>query len=282
MQPVFRFAPSPNGYLHLGHAYSALLNAKLARETGGRFLLRIEDIDTVRCTPEKVEACFEDLAWLGLAWEQPVLRQSEHFSRYSAVAADLQARGLVYPCFCTRGDIARAAPSGRDPDGAPLYPGTCRSLSADERAARSAAGQPFALRLDMGKALAQVGARTWAEAQDARLEGFRCEPAMAERWGDVVLVRKDCPTSYHLAVVLDDAVQGVTHVVRGADLYAATGIHRVLLVLLGLPAPRYFHHGLIRDDEGKKLAKSAASLPLRQLRQEGASASDIRARLGFA
>lgn len=281
MQPVFRFAPSPNGFLHLGHAYSALLNARLARDFGGRFLLRIEDIDTVRCTPGKVEAALEDLAWLGLAWEQPVLRQSGHFARYRAVAADLQGRGLVYPCFCTRGDIARAGTFERDPDGAPLYAGTCRALSDEVRAARIAAGEAHALRLDMGKALKRVGARTWAEAEDETLSAFSCVPAAAERWGDVVLVRKDCPTSYHLAVVLDDAMQGMTHVVRGADLYAATGIHRVLQVLLGLPAPRYFHHGLIRDESGKKLAKSAASTPLRQLRAEGKDPLDLRRALGF-
>lgn len=287
MQPVFRFAPSPNGFLHLGHAYSALLNAKLARAAAGRFLVRIEDIDTARCTPDKVEACLEDLAWLGLAWEMPVLRQSGHFGRYRAVAEGLEARGLLYPCFCTRGDIARVAgktgdrDAGRDPEGAPLYPGTCRSLSADERGARISAGQPFALRLDMAKALAVVGERQWAEAENASLTTFRCEPAHALRWGDVVLMRKDCPTSYHLSVVLDDALQGITHVVRGADLYAATGIHRVLQALLGLKAPRYFHHGLITDEAGKKLAKSAASTPLRQLRAEGVSAAQIRTHLGF-
>lgn len=281
MQPVFRFAPSPNGFLHLGHAYSALLNARLAQDLGGRFLLRIEDIDTVRCTPDKVEAAFEDLTWLGLAWEQPVLRQSGHLARYRAVAADLQGRGLVYPCFCTRGDIARAGAFERDPDGAPLYPGTCRALSDEVRAARIAAGEAHALRLDMGEALKRVGARTWAEAEDETLSAFSCVPAAAERWGDVVLVRKDCPTSYHLAVVLDDAMQGMTHVVRGADLYAATGIHRVLQVLLDLPAPRYFHHGLIRDETGKKLAKSAASTPLRQLRAEGKDPLDLRRALGF-
>lgn len=281
MQPVFRFAPSPNGYLHLGHACSALLNARLARAAGGRFLVRIEDIDTVRCTGEKMAACLEDLEWLGLEWEQPVLRQSEHFARYRAVAEGLEMRGLVYPCFCTRGEIAKAAEGGRDPDGAPLYPGTCRALGADERAARRMAGQPFALRLDMAKALEIVGERSWAEAESEALAAFACLPAHAMHWGDVVLVRKDCPTSYHLSVVLDDALQGVTHVVRGMDLHAATGIHRVLQTLLGLPAPRYFHHGLIKDETGKKLAKSAASTPLRQLRAEGMSAAEIRRRLGF-
>lgn len=282
MQPVFRFAPSPNGYLHLGHAYSALLNARLAREQGGRFLLRIEDIDTVRCTPEKVAACEEDLAWLGLAWEQPVLRQSTQFPRYQAAAETLRGRGVLYPCFCTRGEISRAAGEAHDPDGAPLYPGTCKHLSAGERATRLASGKAHQWRLDMGKALDAVGALAWEEARDELLLHFNAMPAQAERWGDVVLLRKDCPTSYHLAVVLDDAAQGISHVVRGADLYAATGIHRVLQGVLGLPAPRYFHHGLIKDEAGKKLAKSAASTPLRQLRVEGMSAAQIRASLGFA
>lgn len=281
MQPVFRFAPSPNGFLHLGHAYSALLNARLARALGGRFLLRIEDIDTVRCTDEKVEACLEDLAWLGLEWEQPVLRQSSHFARYQTAAEGLRGRGLLYPCFCTRGEIARAAGDAHDPDGAPLYPGTCKGLSEAERTARLAQGRAHQWRLDMQAALAEVGALTWDESRDDMLLRFNAMPAQAERWGDVVLVRKDCPTSYHLAVVIDDASQGVSHVVRGADLYAATGIHRVLQALLGLLVPQYFHHGLITDEAGKKLAKSAASTPLRQLRAEGVSAQEIRASLGF-
>lgn len=290
MQPVFRFAPSPNGFLHLGHAYSALLNARLAKETGGRFLLRIEDIDTVRCTPDKVVASLEDLAWLGLAWEQPVLQQSAHFTRYRAVAAALEGRGLVYPCFCTRGDIAQApgASAHRDPDGVILYPGTCRGMKAEERAARIAGGEAYALRLDMTAALRAIGSEdlswhevVWREASSVRLEEETVLRFDAENWGDVVLVRKDCPTSYHLSVVLDDALQGITHVVRGADLYAATGIHRVLQLLLGLPAPRYCHHGLIRDDDGKKLAKSAASMPLRTLRAQGATPQEIRTQLGF-
>ncbi len=285
MQPVFRFAPSPNGFLHLGHAYSALLNAHLARETGGRFLVRIEDIDTIRCTENRVTACLEDLEWLGLDWEQPVLRQSTQFGRYRATADVLAARGLLYPCFCSRNDIATAAGQAtlRDPDGAILYPGTCRHLSDGERAERLGRGEPYALRLDMVAALASIGARRfgWQEVSGARLENQTDITARPEAWGDVVLVRKETPTSYHLAVVLDDALQGITHVVRGTDLYEATAIHRVLQTLLDLPTPRYHHHALIRDKEGKKLAKSLASTPLRQLRAEGVTAGEIRKRLGF-
>lgn len=286
MQPVFRFAPSPNGYLHLGHACSALANAEFARRMGGRFLVRIEDIDVTRCREDLVEACLEDLAWLGLAWETPVLRQSAHFSRYRAVAADLEAKGLLYPCFCTRNDIAQAAGAApvRDPDGAPVYPGTCRTLDAATRERRRAAGEAFALRLDMAAASARIGARRsgWREASGERLETVTEIAARPEKWGDVVLVRKEIPTSYHLSVVLDDALQGVTHVVRGTDLYEATAIHRVLQALLGLPEPLYHHHALIRDETGGKLAKSAASKPLRALRAEGVTPAAIRRQLGFA
>lgn len=281
MQPVFRFAPSPNGHLHLGHAYSALLNARMASETGGRFLVRIEDIDLARCTEALVRDCLEDIAWLGLEWEQPVLRQSRHFSRYSAVAAELEGEGLAYPCFCTRGEIAAAANGQRDPDGAYLYPGTCRHLSAEARAHRIGGGAPFALRLDMHKAMQTIGGSSleWREVEGAH--PARAVAAHPPQWGDVVLVRKDCPTSYHLSVVIDDAFQGVTHVVRGQDLFEATAVHTVLQALLALPAPLYHHHPLIRDAEGRKLSKSEASTPLRQLRRQGASAADIRARLGF-
>ena len=285
LQPVFRFAPSPNGFLHLGHAYSALLNARLAREMGGRFLVRIEDIDTIRCTEDRVAACLEDLEWLGLDWEQPVLRQSTQFERYRAVATDTEAKGLLYPCFCSRNDIAQAAGANRlhDPDGASVYPGTCRALDATTRAARRASGEPFALRLDMAAALARICARRcgWREVSGEQLETVTDIAARPEKWGDVVLVRKETPTSYHLAVVVDDAAQGVTHVVRGTDLYEATAIHRVLQTILGLPEPRYHHHALIRDEAGKKLAKSLASTPLRQLRAEGVTAAEVRKRLGF-
>lgn len=285
VQPVFRFAPSPNGFLHLGHAYSALLNARLARETGGRFLLRIEDIDTIRCTEARIDACLEDLAWLGLEWERPVLRQSTQFGRYRAAVDALATRGFLYPCFCSRNDIATAAGPEpvRDPDGAILYPGTCRRFSDMERAERVARGEPHALRLDMAqvRAIAPLAGLCWCEVSGSGLGLCESIAAHPEKWGDVVLVRKETPTSYHLAVVLDDALQGITHVVRGQDLYQATAIHRLLQTVLGLPEPRYHHHPLIRDEDGRKLAKSLASTPLRQLRAEGVTAGEIRKQLGF-
>jgi glutamyl-Q tRNA(Asp) synthetase len=285
LRPVFRFAPSPNGHLHLGHAYSALLNARMARATGGRFLVRIEDIDTARCTDALVADCLEDLAWLGLEWETPVLRQSTQFTRYTAVAVRLVAGGLLYPCFCTRSDIARAAGDrpDRDPEGAIRYPGTCRQLDPAIAEARIASGEAHALRLDVAKALARIGSAPldWIEEGQAVAGAQGAVLADPAAWGDVVLVRKDCPASYHLAVVLDDALQGVTHVVRGLDLFHATSIHRLLQDLLGLPQPVYHHHALIRDDEGRKLAKSVVSTPLRRLRAEGVTPVDIRRRLGF-
>ncbi len=279
--PTFRFAPSPNGFLHLGHAFSALLNADLARAAGGRFLLRIEDIDATRCRPAYEAALYEDLAWLGIAWEQPVRRQSEHFDDYRAALARLDAMGLVYPSFETRAEIARLvadqeirAPWPRDPDGAPLYPGRARALPADERAGRLAAGEPYALRLDMTTALARTGPLAWRETgADGASETVAADPAA---WGDVVLARKETPTSYHLSVVVDDAAQGVTDVVRGRDLFAATSVHRLLQTLLGLPAPAYRHHRLILDADGRKLAKSTRATGLRELRASGASPADIR------
>ena len=275
---VFRFAPSPNGFLHLGHAYSALLNFELARDCGGRFLLRIEDIDVGRARPEFEAAIYEDLAWLGLEWERPVRRQSEHFDDYARALERLDALGLLYPCGCTRGDIARHAPKNgpRDPDGAPLYPGTCRKQP--RTAARDVLRQGgVALRLDMGKAqaLAPPGL-VWREF------GVGEVPARAEDWGDVVLARKDTPASYHLAVVVDDALQGVTDVVRGKDLFWATGLHRLLQQLLGLPAPDYRHHELLLDAQGEKLAKSRLSKTLRDLRAEGVTPGQARALAGFA
>jgi len=284
-QPVFRFAPSPNGYLHVGHAYSALFNAKLAREMGGRLLLRIEDIDPVRSRPEYIAAIYEDLAWLGLEWEEPVRRQSEHLSDYALALERLAARDLVYPCFCSRADVA-AAVGGRsdwprDPDGAPFYPGVCKHLSDLDKQRRLASGQHAALRLDMQAAIAQaqdlIGWCEFFEGDEPR--DVNAEPSL---WGDVVVGRKDVPTSYHLAVVIDDALQGVTDVARGMDLFNATSLHRLLQTLLDLPAPRYRHHRLIKDDDGRKLAKSSASTPLRTLRAEGVSAQQVRERLGFA
>ncbi|MCA0422277.1 MAG: tRNA glutamyl-Q(34) synthetase GluQRS [Proteobacteria bacterium] len=281
MQPVFRFAPSPNGHLHLGHAFSALLNAEAAQAVGGRFLVRVEDIDQARCTPELVQDALDDLRWLGLSWEEPVLRQSTRFLAYAAALDQLWSRGLLYACACTRRDIeadaitrARGAPPPRDPDGALIYSGRCRSWV---RGPMPPLGLGVALRLDMARALEGVTLPlTWHDA-DAGVQA--ADPA---RWGDVVLARKDTPTSYHLAVVLDDAFQGVTDVVRGKDLFAATEIHRLLQVLLGLPEPSYRHHPLITDADGHKLAKSRFSTPLRSLRAEGVMPEAIRASLGFA
>ncbi len=277
MPPTTRFAPSPTGLLHLGHAFAALTAWRRAREAGGRFLLRLEDIDTGRCRPDYAAAILEDLAWLGLDWDGEVRVQSEHLAEYRAVLDRLAARGLLYPCFCTRAEIARevsaaaAAPHG--PDG-PRYPGTCRRLSADERAARLAAGVPHALRLDMAAALEVVG-----ETLTVHEEGegtVRCDPAA---FGDVVLGRKDIPASYHLCVTHDDAVQGVTLVTRGADLRPATAVHRVLQALFGWPTPSYAHHDLRRDADGQRLAKRTGAQSLRTLRAAGIAAADIRAQL---
>lgn len=280
--PVFRFAPSPNGHLHLGHALSAFINADSARRTGGRMLLRIEDIDTTRCRPEYEAAICEDLAWLGLDWEKPVRRQSGHMRDYKAALDKLDAMGLAYPSFESRAEIdrlvaARDADGGwpRDPDGAPLYPGHGKSLSAAERKQKMAAGEPYALRLDMTAALARTGTLSWREGEEGSI---LADPAA---WGDAVLARKDAPTSYHLSVVVDDALQGVTHVARGRDLYPATGVHRLLQDLLGLPAPFYRHHRLVLDSEGRKLSKSGRSTAIRQLREDGATPSDIRRMAGL-
>jgi glutamyl-Q tRNA(Asp) synthetase len=282
-QPVFRFAPSPNGLLHLGHAASALLNHDLSRRLGGRFLLRIEDIDPQRSRPEFEDAILEDLAWLGLDWERPVLRQSEHLADYERVLVDLAGRGLVYRCFCSRGDTTRAVAAleagggtwPRDPDGAAFHAGPCARLDPAEAEARSLAGAPHLWRLRMDDALAAIGGPPGMRAWDpggaiARL------PTAPARWGDVVLARRDVPTSYHLSVVLDDARQGITHVVRGQDLAAATDVHRVLQALLGLPEPLYHHHALLLDEAGRKLAKSRSSLPLRELRARGWTPDDVR------
>jgi glutamyl-Q tRNA(Asp) synthetase len=286
-RPVFRFAPSPNGYLHLGHALSALLNADMARAAGGRLLLRIEDIDRTRCRPEYEAAIYQDLAWLGLAWEEPVRRQSEHLAAYRDALEKLTAMGLVYPSFESRAEIARLVAAGgqsgpwpRDPDGVPLYPGAAKELSQDERR-RRVADEPYALRLDMAAALARAGALDWTETGRGPNGETGRVPANAAQWGDVVLGRKDTPTSYHLAVVIDDALQGITNVVRGQDLFWATGVHRLLQALLGLPAPIYHHHRLIRDADGRKLAKSTDATGLRELRAQGATPADIRKLVGL-
>ena len=287
--PVFRFAPSPNGYLHLGHAYSALLNFDLARNSGGRFLLRIEDIDATRCRPEYEAAIYEDLAWLGVKWETPVRRQSDHFPAYGEAIDRLSAQGLIYPAFESRAEIARLvevrekmAPWPRDPDGAPLYPGAAKVLSPLERQQRIASGAPFALRLDMEAAIARAGSLAWRE-EGAGPAGESGEvTARPEAWGDVILARKETPTSYHLSVVIDDALQGITDVVRGEDLFWSTSVHRLLQQLLGIPQPVYRHHRLIRDAAGRKLAKSTQATGLRELRAAGATPAKIRQLVGVA
>ncbi|TQI74585.1 glutamyl-Q tRNA(Asp) synthetase [Bosea sp. AK1] len=289
-RPVFRFAPSPNGRLHLGHALSALTNEAMAHRFCGRLLLRIEDIDLTRCRPEFVEGIETDLEWLGIRFEPGFRRQSAHFDDYAGALASLRQRGLIYPCFCSRQEIrnavvAREAVTGRpwpvDPDGAPLYPDLCKVLGPDEAARRIAAGEPHVLRLDMATAIAAAGRSlgyTVFDADDVR----HVVQIAPERWGDVVLARKDVPTSYHLAVTVDDALQGVTHVVRGRDLEAATDVHVLLQHLLGLPTPLYHFHRLLLDDDGQKLAKSRDSQSLAALRDDGVTAVEIRRQLGFA
>ncbi|MFJ5369819.1 tRNA glutamyl-Q(34) synthetase GluQRS, partial [Bosea sp. CER48] len=289
-KPVFRFAPSPNGRLHLGHALSALTNQAMVLKVGGHLLLRIEDIDLTRSRAEFVEGIVEDLAWLGIAFEPGIRRQSEHFDDYAKALDALRERGLIYPCFRSRQEIraevtAWETEAGRpwptDPDGAPLYPGPCKALEPGDGMRRIAAGEPHVLRLDMAKARAIAGKALSYTVFDGE-GGTRVVMAAPDRWGDVVLARKDVPTSYHLAVVVDDALQGVTHVVRGRDLEAATDIHVVLQHLLGLPTPLYHFHRLLLDKDGRKLAKSRQSDSLAALRAAGGSPAAIRRRLGFA
>jgi glutamyl-Q tRNA(Asp) synthetase len=274
-----RFAPSPTGFLHLGHAHSALFGWRLAREAGGRFLLRIEDIDPGRCRPEFAEALQEDLAWLGLDWDGEVRVQSRHLPEYGQALDRLAARGLLYPCFCTRAEIARevaaAASAPHGPDG-PLYPGTCRRLTPEQRAERIARGEPHALRLDMARALALIPpGLSFCERGRGRLA---CDPA---RFGDAVLARKDAPCSYHLCVTHDDALQGVTLVTRGEDLLPATDLHRLLQSLMSWPEPEYAHHPLLTDASGRRLAKRDRAATLRDLRASGSSPTELRARAGF-
>jgi glutamyl-Q tRNA(Asp) synthetase len=283
-QAVFRFAPSPNGLLHLGHAFSALTNLRMARACGGRILLRIEDIDTARCTPELETAMLRDLEWIGFEWDEEPRRQSRHFDEYRMAVDRLFEAGLVYPSAMSRGQIrdavARAEAGGaawpRDPDGAPLYPGRERELAMRKRRGMLAGQGDFALRLDMARATAMAGGPLFFEEQGEGPSGEtgRLE-AWPEKWGDVILARKDAPASYHLCVVLDDALQGVSHVVRGRDLFHATCVHRLLQELLGLPAPVWFHHPLVLDGEGRKLSKSIASTAIRSLREQGLSAGDV-------
>ncbi|AZO79933.1 MULTISPECIES: tRNA glutamyl-Q(34) synthetase GluQRS [unclassified Bosea (in: a-proteobacteria)] len=288
--PVFRFAPSPNGRLHLGHAYSALTNERLAARFGGGLLLRIEDIDLSRCRPEFEQGIHDDLAWLGMSFSPDMRRQSLHFDDYRRALDRLQAMGLVYPCFCSRQEVKDAVkrreaeagtPWPRDPDGAPVYPGTCRLLNEAEAQRRRETGEQHVLRLAMDLALARMAGeklfyRLFDENGDER--EVAVDPA---RWGDVVLARKDVPTSYHLSVVVDDALQGVSHVVRGEDLEAATDIHVLLQRLLGLATPRYHFHRLLIDETGQKLAKSRFSQSLADLRAQGTTPAAIRRQLGF-
>jgi glutamyl-Q tRNA(Asp) synthetase len=288
MPPVFRFAPSPNGYLHLGHAFSALLNFDLARQTGGRFLLRIEDIDTTRCRREFETAIHEDLAWLGIVWQTPVRRQSEHFADYREALEKLSAQGLIYPSFETRAEIARLVaqreangPWPRDPDGAPFYPGAAKLLASDQCARLLESGVAYALRLDMAAACARIGHLSWTEHGKGPNDESGAVPARPQAWGDVILARKETPTSYHLSVAVDDALQGVTEVVRGQDLFWSTSVHRLLQQLLGLPQPGYRHHRLIRDDSGRKLSKTSEATGLRELRARGATPADIRRLVGL-
>jgi glutamyl-Q tRNA(Asp) synthetase len=275
---VTRFAPSPTGYLHLGHAHSALIGWRAACAAGGRFLLRIEDIDRSRCRPEFTKAIVDDLAWLGLDWDGEVRLQSEHLADYRAALDRLEAQGLLYPCFCTRAAIkaemarADAAPHGAE---GPLYPGTCRGLAPAARAERVAAGESFALRLDVATAMTLAGPLWWEDDEAGRVAA---DPASH---GDVVLARKDTPTSYHLAVTVDDALQGVSLVTRGEDLFAATHIHRLLQALLGLPVPRYRHHRLLADAAGRRFAKRDRAVTLRALREAGRAPDEVRAIAGF-
>jgi glutamyl-Q tRNA(Asp) synthetase len=286
-KPVFRFAPSPNGALHLGHALSALINQQMAEKAGGRLLLRIEDIDQTRCSPQLESDVYRDLAWIGFRWEEPVRRQSEHFDDYAAALRRLEEMGLIYPAFLTRGEVkarvaaaeAKGSPWPRDPDGAPLYPPDDRERGEKERQRLLSSGLRHALRLDMAKALALAGSPlTWQETGDGETGTIIADPVA---WGDVILSRSDAPSSYHLSVVVDDAAQGVSHVVRGLDLFHSTSVHRLLQRLLDLPVPLYHHHRLIHGEDGRKLSKSEGSTGLATLRAAGGSPADIRHRLGL-
>lgn len=287
--PVFRFAPSPNGFLHLGHAYSALINFEMASRRGGRFLLRMEDIDQVRCTPELEQAIYEDLSWLGLTWERPVWRQSEHFSAYQDALTTLRGQNLVYKATLSRKEIREFAKSRlkeagwpSDPDGAPLYPPEEDILTAEEMRRRRSHQTSFSWRLKMNAAMKHVsGHLSWQEngaGPSGETGSVRADPQV---WGDVVLARKDIPTSYHLAVTVDDAAQGITDIVRGQDLFWSTSVHRLLQELLRLPVPRYTHHDLILDEDGRKLSKSLKHTSIRALRSGGATVQDIRRLVGL-
>jgi glutamyl-Q tRNA(Asp) synthetase len=278
IRQITRFAPSPTGLLHVGHAASARFAATMAR--GGRFLLRIEDIDRSRCRPEFEAAIYEDLAWLGLSWETPVRRQSAHFDEYKDALAELDRRGLLYPCFCTRADLQReiagavSAPHLATASEISVYPGTCRHLSPAEQERRKSEGTPYALRLRMDEAVKGAGSLAWTD------ESRGAQTATPEIFGDVVLGRKDTPTSYHLACTLDDARQGITLVTRGEDLFSATHVHRLLQALFDLPTPRYAHHGLVTDKKGKKFSKRDNAVTIRSMRENGRSPDDVWAAAG--
>ncbi|MGE0056101.1 MAG: tRNA glutamyl-Q(34) synthetase GluQRS [Hyphomicrobium sp.] len=284
-QPVLRFAPSPNGALHLGHALSALTGFELARRLGGRFLVRIEDIDQTRVRPEYISGIFEDLAWLGVAFEQPVLFQSHHLADYKRAAAKLDDMGLLYPCFASRKEIVAAAdPKKLDPEGALVYPGIWRGRSQEDVRREIAKGEPFAMRLDMESAVAlarnKLGGPPITFTEIDRVGRSRivvCDPL---RWGDVVVLRKETPSSYLISVVVDDARQGITHVTRGMDLFAATDAQRVLQILLDLPTPLYHHHRLIVDGLGQKLSKSTGAQSLASLRAAGVTADEVLRLIG--
>ena len=270
MTVVTRFAPSPTGELHLGHAYSAGIAWRRARETDGQFLLRIEDIDIRRCRREFETVILADLEWLGFTWDGAVRRQSDHFADYRKALDRLEARELIYPCFCSRADIAAAGSAPQGPDG-PLYPGTCRNLSKQERRDRIAQGREFCLRLHCERAASEAGRYEFVDEGQGTIMG---DPLL---FGDVVLARKDTPTSYHLAVTVDDHLQGVTLVTRGVDLLPSTHVHGLLQKLLGYEAPRYAHHRLLTDESGRRFAKRDRAATLRSLRESGKTAAEVRA-----
>jgi len=288
LKPISRFAPSPNGYLHLGHAYSALMTHGMAQAIGGTMLLRIEDIDLNRSKPEFVDAIFEDLHWLGLTWPEPVMRQSDRFAAYAQAFEKLVQMGMLYPCFCSRTEVAEHS-HGTDPDGAPRYGGTCRAIPRDVALERIAKGERAAWRIDMKSALIAVD---WLLVGHELLpvgaapvkmpeQGYWRRELHPEDWGDAVIVRKDTPTSYHLSVVVDDAAQGVTHVSRGMDLLFSTDLQVLLQCLLNLPTPFYAHHRLVLDGDERKLSKSKGAPSLRSLREAGVTAVEVRRRVGF-
>ncbi len=280
LKPIFRFAPSPNGFLHLGHAYSALLNFHYAKKINADFLLRIEDIDLARSKKVFIDAIYQDLTWLGLSWQKPILMQSSNFNSYKKAANHLIEMDLLYPCFCTRKEIAKNAIK-KDPDGAPLYNEHCKILSKGDVVKKISDSLPHQWRLNMDEAIKQTGNLTYLSAQPNPTSKLIEHQIRPQDWGDVVILRKDYPTSYHLSVVIDDAAQNISHIVRGKDLQHSTDVHRILQKLLGLNSPIYTHHDLILDDDNLKLAKSKNSMAIRDLREQGLSAKEIKEKFGF-